>query len=102
MANGSIKKRNLTTEITDYHFTWASTANPYAVADWISVAKTGKKVVGYLGFVVQGTSASFVMSPSHMLNANNQTFYASFRMIGATPTSTTQNYVQIYCLYEDL
>lgn len=97
-----IKARQLTTGVTEYHFTWYSTSNPYGVADWISVAKPGKKVVGYLGHIIQGASGSFVMAASSSLNCDTETFYGAFRMITQSPSSTTQNYVQIYCLYEDL
>lgn len=100
MAEGVIPKQKkpafeVTTESVTVTLNWNSTGNPYAngVQD---VSKTGWIPVG-AGFTVDNSGATNVAPYRFYLSGNNVNY--GFRMYNQTPSTVTQNDVQIITTY---
>lgn len=75
---------------------WYSTSNPnaYGTAD---VTKSGYSLVGVVGWNFTGSLSSFCHC-SLTATSDHELYYEA-RMIGSTPSSVTQNSLNVKCLY---
>ena len=84
----------------EIQITYTSTSVPSEYRN-VNIAESGLRAVAVVGHQTSGSLGSFVIYSSLRV-VNDDTLYYECRMMGATPTSVTQNKLYVDVEYEPI
>lgn len=89
----------LTVEKVNHQITWYSTGNPFDTSTF-EISKSGYTPIGIVGQEFTGSLNSYIsVSNMHILYLNSKYYVVYQARLTGSPSSTTQNTMDVYILY---